>query len=524
MIDIDFKFYRSILWRRLPLILVIWVLIAGAAVSVAYFLPSVYRSEARILVEKPQIDTQLANQTVNITSGEIIQTIQQRMSTRSNMLEVADNFGVFANEPDLTPSQKVERMRNATAFNVVQLGNNRSRAPSTTIFNVSFENENPRLAAQVANEFVTLILAENVEIRTGVASGTADFFEQEVTRLSNDLADLEAQIVTFENQNADALPTMLQFSLQEISRIQNRLLQIDSQELGLIDQKNQIERVIADPSLANTLPNNQLSPEERQLAQLNAQMAQLKAVYSDTNSRVVQLQAQIDALEDIIRGVSDDPGAGNAAPSQLQLNLNQIEANLSFLSDQRKSLEEELARYKKIVQETPNVGMQLNVLNRRHAALQNQYDAAVVRLNAAATGESIEVRQQGERFEVIEQANVPEEPVSPNRLLIAAGGFAGGLGLGFALVVLLELLNRSVRRPSELVSALGIQPFGTVPYIATQGEVLRSRLKTALAILVIGVGVPAALYVIHYQVMPIDLILSKVIERFGLDGLTRRFS
>jgi polysaccharide biosynthesis transport protein len=37
--------------------------------------------------------------------------------------------------------------------------------------------------------------------------------------------------------------------------------------------------------------------------------------------------------------------------------------------------------------------------------------------------------------------------------------------LSIALLVLLEILNQTVRRPSELVKALGAPPFGTVGYL-----------------------------------------------------------
>jgi len=82
MIDIDFKFYRGILWKRLPLIIAIWLALSIAAIAVAYVLPPVYRSNARILVVKPQIDPNLATQTVNLTTAEIIQSIQERLLTR----------------------------------------------------------------------------------------------------------------------------------------------------------------------------------------------------------------------------------------------------------------------------------------------------------------------------------------------------------------------------------------------------------------------------------------------------------
>ena len=524
MIDIDFKFYRSILWRRLPMVLIVWMLIAGIGIAVAYLLPPVYRPEARILVEKPQIPGTLVEQTVTVTSQEIIQSIQQRMQTRANMLDVAERFNVFADKPDLTPSERVEKMRSQTAFETIQLGNVLLQQPSTTMFTVSFKHKNPVLAAQVTNEFVTLIQEQNIRLRTGIAENTAEFFEQQVNQLANELTDLETQIVAFENQNSDALPNSLTFRRNEMSRIQTRLLQIDTQELSLMDQKTQLERVLADPSLAPLVAGAQQSPEEAQLAQLNTQMAQLRAIYSENNTRVIQLQAQISALEAKIRGDASASAAGTRGPSQTQVNLQQIEANLGFLARQRADLEAELERLKATIDETPNVGMSLNVLNRRYALLQTQYNAAVNQLNTAATGEQVEVRQKGERFEVIEQASVPEDPESPNRLLIAAGSIVMGLGVGLGLVVLLELLNKSVRRPAELISGLGIQPFGTVPYIATHGEVIRSRLKMVMGILLVGVGIPAALYVVHYQVMPIDLILSKMAERFGLDDLTRSFS
>mgnify|MGYP007079439988 CR=1 FL=1 len=98
-------------------------------------------------------------------------------------------------------------------------------------------------------------------------------------------------------------------------------------------------------------------------------------------------------------------------------------------------------------------------------------------------------------------------------------GSRAGLGAGLGLVVLLELLNQSIRRPVELTKKLGIQPFATIPYIATRGEVIRGRLKTLAGVAAVAAAVPAALYVVHYQIIPIDLLFTNVMERFGLDGL-----
>jgi uncharacterized protein involved in exopolysaccharide biosynthesis len=56
----------------------------------------------------------------------------------------------------------------------------------------------------------------------------------------------------------------------------------------------------------------------------------------------------------------------------------------------------------------------------------------------------IEILSRGQRISVIEQAVPPEQPVSPNRPLIAGSGLAGGLILSLGAFALLEVSSRAV--------------------------------------------------------------------------------
>jgi hypothetical protein len=87
------------------------------------------------------------------------------------------------------------------------------------------------------------------------------------------------------------------------------------------------------------------------------------------------------------------------------------------------------------------------------------------KLLAAKAGVRAEDEQMGERLTVVEPPVVPDEPVWPNRLLILAGGIAGGLGLGLLLAGLVELTLRPVRDPRTLASITGAPPIGVVPLI-----------------------------------------------------------
>ena len=526
MIDIDFKYYLSLFWKRLPLFLSVWVLFSVLGVVIAYVLPPVFRSQASILVESQKIT--LVDSTVQTPAQEQIQIIEQLLMTRTNLLEISQQFDVFSDRPDYTPTEKIEAMREATAFEQIQFSSgNRRDAPTATAFTVAFEHRSPLTAARVTNDLVTRILNRNITIRKGQAQDTYEFFKQEVDLLAGELTNLEGQIVTFKNDNEQALPGSLEFRRNEMSRIQGRLIQLETQELTLREQKAQLERIIENPTLVTQLkPNQQRSPEERDLSALKLELAQKSAIYSDSNPQIKALRSRIAALEEIISGqiAGEDATDGAQPMGQLEIQVQQIDANLALMENQKAQMEQQLADLQVSIEQTPNVEMQLNILNREYAGVQMQYNSAQQKLSEAATGEKLEVRQKGERFQVIEQAEIPEEPESPNRLLIAAGGVAGGLGMGFALVVLLELLNTSVRRPADLINGLGIQPFATIPYITTRRELLRRRLRTVGMVTAAALVLPGLLYGVHQFYMPMDLIIDKLLDKFGLDDLKYLFS
>ena len=152
-------------------------------------------------------------------------------------------------------------------------------------------------------------------------------------------------------------------------------------------------------------------------------------------------------------------------------------------------------------------------MQRDHDNIQIQYNAAVSRLAQASTGERIEVTSQGQRISVIEHPAVPTEPAKPNRLVIAGGGTGFGIAMGFGLVLLLELLNRSARRPEDLISKLEVWPIATIPYVRSRGEVMYQRVVWVLVIMAILIGVPAGVWAVHTYYQPLDLIAEKVMDK-----------
>lgn len=514
----DIRFYLSIFMRRLPLFAAVAGSISAAAIVVSLQLPAQYQSSALLLVESPQIPTNLAASTVQTDAGEQLEIMEQRLLTRANLLDIADEFDVFAGRGTIFPDQIVREMRQRTQFNA-RSGRNRA-----TLFTISFESENPETAAAVVNSYVTRVLDDNVELRTARAGDTMEFFEQEVARLGADLERQSARILEFKNRNINALPENLNFRLQRLSSIRERVVQIDQEIDGLGQQRERLILVFnATGNVSEGLA--QQSPEQQELAALQDELADALSVYSEQNPRVRLLKARVDALEarvaDAATASETNPATAasesTVAPATvLDIQLLEIDSRVERLEEQRERLVEETQQLQTSIDATPANAVALEALERQYANLQSQYDGALRRQAAAETGERIETLSKGERISVLNQPVVSREPTSPNRPKIAAAGTGAGIMLASALVVLLELLNRSIRRPVDITRGLGIVPLATLPMIRTPGETIRRRSLIALLFLALVVGVPAILYYIHVAIMPLDLAIDRIMARFGL--------
>ena len=82
--------------------------------------------------------------------------------------------------------------------------------------------------------------------------------------------------------------------------------------------------------------------------------------------------------------------------------------------------------------------------------------------------------------------------------------------------MLLELLNRAIRRPFELQSKFGIIPLAVIPYMESPRERMIRRATLIGAFVAVLIGVPAALWYIDTQYMPLDILANKVFDRLGL--------
>jgi uncharacterized protein involved in exopolysaccharide biosynthesis len=246
-------YYLGLLRRRLPYFLIPFLAALLVGGAVVYLWPATYFSEGKILVQSQQIPTELVRPTVTSAAQERIQVIEQRTTTRDNLLAIVDKFKLFPERRALmSPTQLVELMKKSVKIEPVaqQLAFSRGNSLNpTVIFTVGFEYSDPQNAARVANELVTRILDLDLRDRTSRATDTTKFLAREVQRLQAESSVIDAKVA------------------------QARLSTVTSSS------------------------RNRSDSTAVQLAQLRADLAQKSAIYSDRNFQIQALKRQIEAME-----------------------------------------------------------------------------------------------------------------------------------------------------------------------------------------------------------------------------------
>lgn len=525
----DIKHYLGILRRRSGLLILITAILFSAGSAIAYLLPPVYTSTAKILVESQQIPDELARSTVTTNAVERIQIIQQRLMTRTNLLKIAKKYNLYSDSTiPYTPSEIVEQMRESAEMVQLATGNGRRNSVSAIVFTITFENKIPVVASRVANEFVTLILEQNIKSRIARASETQEFFKQETQKLEEQLSEIEIEISVFKQKNAGVLPSDLRYNRELAIGLQRQISDINNKISAYEEQK----KLIADRYAVlgkGTLVDGTLNAEQVQLNRLNLELVQKRSKYSESHPYVKLIVSQIAALEKSLKGQENDaqPVAGEeeqvADPVSVSIDIPDslliINSQLNLLNSQRSELAARVTSLRDEIKRAPQVELVLNDLNRKHEKLQAQFRDSSAKLSAANTGEKLEEGKQAERFEIVEQATVAEKPIKPNRALIMSLSLLLGLAVSLGTIVLLEVLNQTVRSARDLQKWLKVRPFAELPFLETKSQ---RRLKAIKSWSVFGASVSTvflAVFAVHMYYQPIDVLIGKIADRSGIQNI-----
>ena len=508
-----------ILKRRLVYFLAPVLVLVPAGVIAIMLLPPMYEARGKILIESQQIPEEWIQTTVNAYAEERIQTIGQRVLTRNRLLEVAEKYALFPKELGLSESERVERMRQAFDVDIISSssgpGARRKKAgqnDNTIAFTIGYADPSPDKAFQVANEFMTLFLSEDVRTRTEGASTATEFFTQETRRLADLIDQMDGRIAKFKSENADALPENLDLHRDTLIRSQEELsraeasVKLAEEELTsiqtqiatylagaggadgpaqeLLRLKTQLAALRADKTDSHPdvrAVRDQIRSLERQLApsaavqKLRSDLAAADAALrearkADPVDEAVIAQrrdAAAQAREALSAQIAKEAAAGSAdiVMTQLQGRMDTTSSRLAANEDQIESLKKTIADMQDRIARTPIVERGLSALTRDYQNLTTEYQALRDKQSAAVLSANLEGEQKAEKFSILEAAQRPDKPTSPKRGQLIIMLIAASLAVGAACAAAAEIALASLRGRRHLEVIAKEPPIAIIPYI-----------------------------------------------------------
>jgi len=511
--DFDIAETLNIFWRHKQYVIAVFAVQFSLFIYLAMTLPDVYESSTLILITPQKLPSSYVNSTVTMTIQERIYSITQEILSRTSMEEIVKRFGLY---PSAGGGSSVEGRVKKLRKNI-QIENPRmSRGRVKNSFRLSFKSGSAKKAQQVAGALTSVFIEENLKMREQRAVGTTAFIKAEGDRLKKEVEEQEARVNIYKSKYQYELPEQLQANLSTLEQLgielQSNLLRLSALE----DRKANLEKQLVDEeklgkqiSSAQGVGKEDLLPREERVERMKTELDSLLSRYSDKHPDVIDLQREIQALE--AEGLTEEAESGEsdsrAIPRKrsavfLMLSRQVADLNTEIRSVQSNNnvLKKRITSYQARIENTPLRSIELSKITRTYDITLSKYQDLLGKLLDSQLSENMEKKQKAEQFQMIDTANLPEEPVRPNRLLILLMGLVVSLGVGLGLAFLLENLNNSFKSGDDLSDYANIPLLASIPLITTRATVLHRRRQQALLVLGSVVSLATGLVAIRVYV------------------------
>jgi uncharacterized protein involved in exopolysaccharide biosynthesis len=445
-----------ILWQRRYYVLTCFLVALALGVAAAFALPRTYRSTATLLVQAQDLPKSIVDAPIDGAVEQRIARIREQVLSRGDLIELIEQNDLYPGERRRQPLSKViEKMRHSTSVGALSsdIGQQSGTQNNTIAIAMSFDYPDPGQAQAVLQSFVSKFLTMDSQDVEDQATLTVRFLQDQANKLQSQISDIEGQLTGLKARNGAALTSSGMPAILDTGSFSAQIAALQSENRQLIAQSRR-------PG-----GNDAMASAEAALAAAQAQ-------FSDTHPDVIAARERVKQLRQM---------AGSATPdTTLQ---EQIAANNSAIRQLMDQRDATMSRANAAVAgsaRAPAILEQAMQLENRATTLRNQYQQISENLLKAQNSARMASEQRAERLSLVEPANLPDRPYSPNRPLLVAAGGAAGLLLGLVLALGIELVNRPVRSPKQL-EQLDLPVIGLVPLIKSKPQPGTRRFRGFLA-------------------------------------------
>jgi polysaccharide biosynthesis transport protein len=462
----------AVLGRRGFPAITVFAAVIGASFAYLQVTPRLYESSARLMLDDKKASvSELGRDLTQINSTSVGRNPladQAELLKSQTVLQLAiDKLKpqkVDSTGKELTPSDIKSRLK------VVIV-------PATNILELRYQSLNPEQAAQVLNAISEAMVEENIKSISSEATKVREFLSQKVPQARQRLQQAELAETRYRQQSGVVATD------DQTKSLVASLAGLEDQERTLAGQLQEARsrdaslRQVTDAKNVNTAyssvregQDEQLKALRTKLIDIETKLIELRTKFRDTHPQVLDLIQQRDEVralytQQMARVSPSNPSADfqNLANDQISQNLISelitnditrlaVENRLNAIQQMRADIQRRLALIP--IQQQP-----LTVLTRQRQEAAESLKFLQSKLEEAQLAEA----QKVSNIRILETAVAPELPSSPKRtvVLVLAGFFGSILAVG--LVLLLELMDNTLRDATEAEELLKLPLLGVLP-------------------------------------------------------------
>jgi len=322
---------------------------------------------------------------------------------------------------------------------------------NSRLVDVKVQSADPVMCTNIANALAKSYIEQNLEFKFMASKEASDWLGQRLTEQRKQVENSEQALQRYREQTeAISLEERQNIVVQKLADLNSAVTRAKTDRIQKETAYNQIRSIQNDRNSLDTFPavisNNFIQQQKAEIADLQRQQAQLSEKLGPNHPDMLKISNAVHLAETKLRG--EISKIVQSVKNEYQGAVIQ-EQNLTAALDQQKR--DALALNRK--------NIDYGVLQRDAATNRQIFDSLLQRTKE--TGISGELRTSNIR--VVDAAETPQRPVTPNKQYNMLLAFFGGAALAMGLAFFFEYIDNCIKTPDEIKQNLGLAFLGMVP-------------------------------------------------------------
>ncbi len=422
-----------------------------------------YEASATALVEPLSNATSIESLLTSSTSSTKIDTEIQLITSASNLQNALDKLDLSKySDYDGVPYSEKELSGKSFEKSVSV-----STVSSTKVVKVTVENGNPQFCADYANAIIEAYTEMLTRISKNSKSAQREFLESQIPETEELLDNASEALADFKEKSG--IMQMTQKNTLLTSKIAAFQLEKAPLNLQIVELESLIGSLNADGALASL---ESISGMEEVSAALDGYVSNSKELMMYQNvennassSRVYVLESSLASNEkNVLNAVTSIVGQSNGVYAKAVTEYLCVIASIQAIDSIIDSYNAELSDYPVLERQYLELQRDVQIYEQLLLSLRQLLEETKM-VEAAVVG----------NVNVIDDAAVPINPVSPRKVMIMAIAVVGGVVLGVLFGLFLEFLDDSIRSEDSIKQIVGpdVPSLGWIPYIKDVNKVAK---------------------------------------------------